>query len=136
MTIQVGWYIQDKVSYMKLIGDSKDEVFIEAANYRTQLASASLAEKVHLIMDVSKTTQRLDIPTYRKIELPPNNGWTIAVGGTDKVAIFVGTVIMQLMKQDLRFAKTIDEAMQVLTQLDGSISPETANIVINKEFKE
>ncbi|MEM9954710.1 MAG: hypothetical protein AAF846_24090 [Chloroflexota bacterium] len=136
MAIQVGWYIPNKVTYMKLVGDFTDATFIKAANYRTQIASESPAEKVHLILDTSDSAHKIDIKNYRKIELPPNNGWTIAVGGTDKVAQFVGTVAMQLMKQELRFAKTIDEAMQLLTRFDGSISPDSANIIINRQFKD
>ncbi|MEO1289451.1 MAG: hypothetical protein AAFV93_16935 [Chloroflexota bacterium] len=136
MSIQVGWYIPNKVNYMKVNGKVSDKTFIEAANFRADLANSSSEETVHLIVDASESEFNINISAYNDFKLPDNNGWTIVVGNYNRVARFAGTVVMQLVKQELRFVDSIDEAMATLVKVDASVTDYagTEEITIGKEF--
>ncbi|MEO1166011.1 MAG: hypothetical protein AAFV98_19665 [Chloroflexota bacterium] len=136
MPIKVGWYIEEKVTYLQLIGDFTNKSFIEAANYCSQLARSSSTEQVHLIVDVTNATSGIEINSFRKLEVPPNGGWTMIVGSADGIARFTGSVMFQLLKQKFKFVDTLEESIDELIDIDTSLAPKQANydIIIRKEF--
>jgi hypothetical protein len=127
MAYNISWYIENRVMLIEIVGrvdiDEFERLHNEAFDY-----VAKSPYKVHAIADLAQFD---GIPTNFKIlaaatnkEKTANQGMTILVmPKLARVIRFVASLIMQTLRLEYRMCETVDEALQILQNVDMSLYP-------------
>lgn len=125
MPYTINWHQEKRVIYGKLYG----VVTLEDLSQWTPEIQRYIQEgeaPVHLLADVSEIQKfpmnisALKGVLYREIE--PKTGWVVTAGGPSVLMTFC-YILARLFGVNLRVADTLDEAINVLGELDPSLKP-------------
>lgn len=135
MPVQIGWYVPEQVGYMRAYGRLEAQELYDAIERINEWYTASSAEKLHTLVDASDAETIPSVGVFLGIQVHPKNHWTI-VFGRNRVANFVGSVVMHTLRKNIRTAPDLAEAVATLKRLDIVMADEldAGQVTVREEF--
>jgi hypothetical protein len=133
MPVQINWYIPERVLLATYSGDVSREDILKQYQDGIKLCDSVSSPCVHMIVDLADMTSfPKTISDYKGTfgEKARNAGWVVLVGD-NKIVRLLSSVVTNLMKLNFAYVRTLDEAIQFISQRDNSFSYEEA---INKTY--
>lgn len=125
MTYTAEWYLPGHIYMVSLTGELTLED-IGAFDKAFWQASEAGNPPIHLILECSRVTKfPLNIDQiYRVVTKDDSDivGWVVLVT-SNSVSEFVSSNVMKLMHKRFRGARTLEDALRFLTQVDDSLDP-------------
>jgi hypothetical protein len=133
MPSRIDWYIPGQVLYAYSWDEITLNQLIEHIATNQRLVLEGTHPLVHTISDVTHIKKYP--PIYEAVKVfnqyshstPPNTGWALTVGYKDPVVKFATTVIQKLFGVRLRSFDTLEEAVDFLKAVDGTLDWAQAN---------
>ena len=131
MDYKTSWLIENEVVLMTPLGNLSIPDGVKMLKSASALIDQSPQEKVAVIADITKlaSSQRSVVEIFRmyKDNRSPKWGFTVIIGEKDLKRI-IAQAVLQTARVDVRFAKTIDEALQVLYRVIPQLEGKAVNI--------
>jgi len=131
MDYKTSWLIENEVVLMTPLGSLSIPDGVKMLKSASALIDQSPQEKVAVIADITKlaSSQRSVVEIFRmyKDNRSPKWGFTVIIGEKDLKRI-IAQAVLQTARVDVRFAKTIDEALQVLYRVIPQLEGKAVNI--------
>jgi len=131
MDYKTSWLIENEVVLMTPLGNLSIQDGVKMLKSASALIDQSPQEKVAVIADITKlaSSQRSVVEIFRmyKDNRSPKWGFTVIIGEKDLKRI-IAQAVLQTARVDVRFAKTIDEALQVLYRVIPQLEGKAVNI--------
>ena len=131
MPYKYNWLLESHIIEVHLYGDvTVDELTVLFSNLRDEFLEGS-SHPIHIMLEVSKITS---IPHSLKkvkeavspIHAHEHSGWTVFINIKNPLFRMLVNIVAQLNKRRIREVKTIEEALELLYQVDTSL-PEKAH---------
>jgi len=133
MDYKTVWLIENEVVLMTPLGDLSIAEGAKMLQSASVLIDQSPQDKVAVIADITKLTssQRSVVEIFRmyKDNRSPKWGFTVIVGEKDLKRI-IAQAVLQTARVDVRFAKTVDEALTVLYRVVPHLVGKTVNPIL------
>lgn len=130
MDYKTSWLIENEVVLMTPLGNLSIPDGVKMLQSASALIDQSPHEKVAVIADITKLTssQRSVVEIFRmyKENRSPKWGFTVIIGEKDLKRI-IAQAVLQTARVDVRFAKTINEALQVLYRVNPALADKIVN---------
>ena len=123
MSIQLSWYLENRVLLLTSQGESSDQDLLDIDQPIIEHLNQSNAPLVHLIADHRKGGKMPSMKAAAQIQWPkhPQYGWGIMVGLTNPVQRFLVAVASNFFKVRQRNFDTMDEALDFLNEVDTTL---------------
>ena len=122
MSIEISWHIQNKLTYLKIIGIIELDDMRSAMQQLPSYFDESDEQLVHNLLDVrfgenvvKSLKDRIEV--IRPVLEHPKCGWVVLVGQTNPVANFLASTSAQIFKARFRSFKTAEEGVAFLEQV-------------------
>lgn len=131
MAHEVKWLIENKLLINKYIGTLEMNDFLSVSETNIKLMSET-SDRVHVMVDMTKfesihtDMSRLPIivQSSRNFMSQPNLGSIIAFGTDNKLVKFLGSMVMQLNKNEWRVLPNYQDAIQHFIHNYPALKPE------------
>jgi hypothetical protein len=124
MPFEVNWYHEKRVILARIQGDLTMQDLLRYSDAVYEMIDLGVAP-THLIVDATKIGQFPAslgaVKNAGRYLQHPKTGWNVMIGGPIVAQVF-GGVITRLAKIDYRSARTMEEAIQVLVEVDPSLA--------------
>lgn len=123
MRVDVGWYVEKYVVFMRLSGSFDEDTFFAGINAADDLGIRNLDHTVHFLMETLDLQGSLSPRAMGRFPAMPDNfGWIVSASTTNPLARFVGTVVLNALGQNLKLVSDLDEAIATLKRIDPNLS--------------
>lgn len=137
MTVEMAWFIENKVVYCKISGAVTESELTQLDSLAIQWFDQSPESSIHILVDAQQVTQTAPLAAQSKLQFPKHAklGWIVA-GGSAKsnvVVRMIVSLVSQFFKVRWRDERTLDEALAFLQEIDSSL-PDLKTIPIPSEL--
>lgn len=122
MTVKLGWYQQDQVAVMQLIGETKQAELLRASEILYDWYEDCPNDKIHLLVDETHLTQLPNLAGLTNVKMHPKRGWVIVVAVPNQILKFLASVAIQISQMEVKFVDTFAEANTLLKRVDPRLS--------------
>jgi hypothetical protein len=121
MPYRLGWYIENKVVYLDLIGEISGDEYKEAIANIIKASEEIGNIPLHTLADNRHLEKWPNLTSLTGITMPENRGWVISVGVSNGLLKFLSSTAGQLLRLDMKMVNDISEAIQVLQRVDPEL---------------
>ncbi|MBA3873824.1 MAG: hypothetical protein H0X30_32225 [Anaerolineae bacterium] len=131
MPVQLSWYLENRVILMVNHDGSSDQELLELDQPVINYLNQSNASLVHLIWNNNDSKYMPSINATKALQFPkhPQFGWTITVGLNNPLQRFIVAVANAFFKSRVRMVNTMDEALDFLNEVDGTLPALRDNVL-------
>ena len=124
MPVDLSWYVEGRVIYIKYSGDVTIEDKRIGAQQEYEFLDAGTSSLVHVLLDITdQTSSPTNIKAVQnaldKALKHPKKGWTLAFGKEEfRMENFVNSVVTQASSARYRTYVTLEETLEFLVYVD------------------
>jgi hypothetical protein len=129
MAYKLFWHSKPNVLYLEMSGEfDKDAMYKSSHEIRDDFLENS-AVLVHILVDTQAVkSYTKDLRVIREATQiysnHPKLGWMILIGIENPITKFLANATLQIIKKQFKMAKSLEEAMAVLKEVDPLVGAE------------
>ena len=126
MPFESSWMLEKRVLYLHSYGTVAGAQIEAGVNTHLRLLAEGDAP-VHVIIDIHKTTVTPHSLTQLRgnyqFKIHPNTGWTVLINSTNKIIVFIVSMMMQINGvREYKTAYTVEDAVKFLNHNDKTLN--------------
>jgi hypothetical protein len=124
MSLQMHWYLENRVILVRWPEIVTPEIVIEFVNRSVEFWESSSEPVVHTILDTNAIQRIPNLAAMRKAVVRMNHpraGWGIGYGISNSLVKMIIQVTTSVTGLPFRYADTLDEALAFLNHMDATL---------------